>query len=111
MRRLGHSAFIRILTCVFLLWIAIDFGAHGLLASDAPPLASASPSVSVGTEQGSPESCGSIDHCFCHSLSVGAVASVPVAELTPVGQTLAPLPTLNPQTDRHPLDLPPRFVA
>ncbi len=111
MFRSRHSALIRVPAFLFLLWIGLDFGAHGFLASDAAPLASGSAAFSAQEEQGPAGTCGSNAHCFCHSISVGAVVPVCVAELTLVGQTVSPLPTLAPQTDRHPLDLPPRFIA
>ena len=106
-----HSACIRAFTLLFLLWIGLDVGAHGFFASDRASLASGAAAFVACTDDAPASTGGAADHCFCHSLSVGAVAPAHVADLAVAGTSVAPLATFVPQADRHPLDLPPRFAA
>jgi hypothetical protein len=111
MARSGHSAFLRTFTVLFLLWVGLDLGAHGLFASDFPPVAQGDGSVRLSLD----ESCGTgpvaPDHCFCHSLSIGAVVPACAGGLTPVGTLVLDLPPQLPPGDPHPFDRPPQLLA
>jgi hypothetical protein len=110
MARPRHYALIRTLTLFFLLWIGFDLGAHGLLASDFPPIASRA-SSRLRVDDGGAAAPDAPDHCFCHGISMGAVLPTLIAGLTPAATlVLIPSPQV-PRRDPHPLDRPPKLTA
>jgi hypothetical protein len=111
MRGSRHSVLLRLITFVLLLRIGFDFGAHGLFVCDFTPLPVEASTSRLDTDDATSPEASSPDHCFCHALSVGAVAPVRVAVLTVAGAAVIPLPAGVHRTDRHPLDQPPRFAA
>ncbi len=106
-----HSFPLRILTVAFLLWIGLDFGAHGLFASGSAPLGGGPITVRTAMDETPVGSCCTPDHCFCHGLSVGAVAAARTIVLDQTGDAVASLPSRVPHGDRHPPDQPPRLAA
>ena len=112
MRRSRHSVLLRILTLVLLLRIGFDFGAHGLFVCDFGWMPGGGSAARLGShDDGALPPAASPDHCFCHALSVGAVAPQLVAVLSLVGSAVTPLPMTVHLADRHPLDQPPRLLA
>lgn len=112
MRRSRHSVLLRILTLVLLLRIGFDFGAHGLFVCESASMPGGASAARLGShDDGSLPTAAAPDHCFCHALSVGAVAPELVAVLTLVGSAVTPLPMAVHLADRHPLDQPPRHLA
>jgi hypothetical protein len=109
--RLRHSALIRILTFVLLLWVALDVGAHGLFASDFAPIASSNTSLRLCLDDSGATAPVTPDHCFCHGISMGAVVPTPIAGLTPAGTLVLDLSCQVPGSDPHPLDRPPQLTA
>ncbi len=102
------------LTLLLLLWVGFDLGAHGLLASDFPPLSGSGPSTRLAscTDQGGTDAATTPtapDHCFCHSISVGAVVPAAAGPLAAVGAIFAPFAQKVPLSDRIPLDHPPQL--
>ncbi len=112
MTSLRQSALIRLSTLLLLLWVGIDVGAHGFLASDFEPLPvpGASCSIDVPTT-GTSFSHVQHDHCFCHGISVGAVLPALPATLAPTGLMVVPLSSRVPRADRNPLDHPPQLTV
>ncbi len=101
----------RTLTLLLLLLAVADLGVHGLFASDFGPAAAGSASVRLAPDQGGAAAPAASDHCFCHSLSVGAVvptsATIPTQLCDIVPGLLRPLPFPSP----GPLDKPPQLAA
>lgn len=111
MVKLRHSAQIRAFALLFLLWVGLDFGVHGLFASDFAPMATSGSSTSLGVEDAGSGAHPAPDNCFCHSVSMGAVEPARTAVPTPVG-TLVSEPSLQlPPSDPHALDRPPQPAA
>ncbi len=113
MARLGYSLRLRLLTLLLLLWVGFDLGAHGLLASDFPPLGGTESCTRL-TPAGNAEdgaTLGGPDHCFCHSISVGAVPPEPAVALAPLGAIAVVRPCRVPQRDRTAIDHPPQLAA
>jgi hypothetical protein len=113
MVRSRHSALIRTLVVVLLLWVGFDFGVHGLLASDFAPMNAGSSSVTLDVSRGASSAVvhPAPDHCFCHSISMGAVAPAQAAGLGPTGSLASePAPPVPPSVP-HPLDRPPQLTA
>jgi hypothetical protein len=108
MVRPQHSPLVRTLTLLVLLWVGADFGAHGFLASDFTPIATGGTSVRL-----SPDDNGvtAVDHCFCHSVSMGEVVRRPTAVLTPTGRVAVVLSPRVPRADAHRIDRPPQLIA
>lgn len=110
MTRPRFSASIRALALLLLLWGGFDIGLHGILESDYAPIAPVrSATLDDGGAIGSPQV--GPDHCFCHSVSIGALAPVLPARLGLIGTAVAAPCSPVPHTDRHPLDQPPRLSA
>jgi hypothetical protein len=106
--RSRHSALSRTFAALILLWVGFDLGAHGIFASDFMPIATGNRSVRLGPENsGAPAP----DHCFCHSISMGAVVTAPASGLTPTGTLVLAISLQVPPTDPHPLDRPPQHTA
>jgi hypothetical protein len=111
MARPRFSASIRALALLLLLWGGFDIGLHGLLESDYAPIAPVrSAALDDGTGGTGPAQVGP-DLCFCHGLSIGALAPVLPARLGLLGNAEAAPCSPVPHTDRHPLDQPPRPSA
>jgi hypothetical protein len=106
-----HSALIRILALLVLIWVGFDLGAHGLFASDFAPMTTGGSSLRLNVD-----TCGATapiapDHCFCHGASMGAVGPAPAAGLTPAGTVVVALSLQGPLSGPHPLDRPPQRTA
>jgi hypothetical protein len=111
MSRPRHSVPLRTLALLLLLWVGLDIGAHGLVASDFPPIAGNPSRLCVSQDESGATACAPTDHCFCHSLSIAAMIPVPTAGLIQIGTpVLDPLPQV-PHSHPHPLDRPPQLVA
>ena len=106
-----HSALIRTLTVLSLLWVGFDIGAHGLLASDFKPIATSGSSTRPSLDESGRTAPVAPDHCFCHSLSIGAVLAAATAGLTPAGTLVLDLSPQVPRSNSHPLDRPPQPTA
>jgi hypothetical protein len=106
-----HSALVRILTSLVLLWVGFDLGAHGLFASDFTPMTTGGSSVRLNVDDHEAAVPVAPDHCFCHGASVGAVAPAPAAGLTPAGTVVVAPSFPVPLGDTHPLDRPPQPAA
>ena len=111
MSRARHSVLLRTLALFVLLWVGGDIGAHGLVASDFPPLAGNASPLCVSQDQGGATECAPTDHCFCHSLSTAAMMPMPTGGLTLVGAPVLDSPLQAPHSHPHPLDRPPQLVA
>lgn len=111
MGRPRHSAPIRLFAVLFLLWVAFDFGAHGFVGPDFPPIAASGGGVGVCLEPGGGAGSAAPDHCFCHSVSIGAVVPAPAAGLALEGELLLGLPPQAPRPARRSLDRPPQLPA
>ena len=110
-RLLRCSATVRTLALLLLVWIGLDVGLHGFVSSDYAAIPSAGRPAVVGTGSGTVRAHGTPDHCFCHSVSVGALTPLRPVFLAPVGEAeTRPCPP-PPHADRHPLDQPPRLTA
>jgi hypothetical protein len=110
MVRPRHSALIRTLTLLLLLWVGIDLGAHGLFASDFTPVATTGSCIRLCQNDGGATAPVAPDHCFCHGIYVGAVVPTPTAGLAPGTLVLARSPEV-PPSDPHPLERPPQLTA
>jgi hypothetical protein len=112
MVRSRRSALIRLSTLLLLLWVGIDVGAHGFLASDFEPLPVPGAPCSIGmATTAASVSHVQHDHCFCHGISVGAVLQALPATLAPTGLMVVPLSSRVPRADRNPLDHPPQLTV
>ncbi len=111
MSRPRHAAPLRLLALLVLLWVGFDIGAHGLVASDFPPIAGNSSQPCVGQDESGDAACAPTDHCFCHSLSTGAMMLMPAAGLVQVGTPVLDPPRQVPLSHPQPLDRPPQAVA
>jgi hypothetical protein len=111
MVRSRHSALVRAFAVLCLVWVGFDIGAHGLFASDFTPIAPISASLHVRVDERGATAPGAPDHCFCHSVSMGAVRPAPTAGLTPAGALVLDLSPQVPRSDPHPLDRPPQLAA
>jgi hypothetical protein len=111
MSRPRHSVLVRTLALLVLLWVGLDIGAHGLLASDFHPIASNPSRLCVSQDESGATECAPTDHCFCHSLSTAAMMPTPTAGLIQVGAPVLDPPRQVPLSHPHPLDRPPQFVA
>ncbi len=109
--RARHRAPIRIVALLLLLWVGFDIGAHGLLASDFTPVARNGSSVSLNSNDAGATTPLAPDHCFCHSLSMGAVLPALPVGLAPTGALVLSISSHAPRNDRHPLDHPPQLTA
>ena len=106
-----HSVPVRVLALVVLLWVAVDVGAHGLLASDFAPLTvpgSAPHATSGHTDATTPPA---PDHCFCHGVSLGAILPALAVQLVPAGLVAPALGSQVTCCDDFPLDHPPQLAA
>jgi hypothetical protein len=106
-----HSAPIRALTLLVLVWVGFDLGAHGFFASDFEPIAPGGSAIRVSVDDSRATTPPAPDHCFCHSISVGAVSPAPSSGLTPAGMFVLVLSPRVPRSHPHPFDRPPRFPA
>lgn len=111
MSRARHSVLLRTLALFVLLWVGGDIGAHGLVASDCPPIAGSASQPCVSQDQGGATECATTDHCFCHSLSTAATMPVPTADLIQVGASVLDPPRQVPLSHPQPLDRPPQLAA
>jgi hypothetical protein len=106
-----HSALIRILASLVLLWVGFDLGAHGLFASDFTPMTTGGSSLRLNVDDREATAPSAPDHCFCHGVSMGAVVPAPATGLTPAGTVVVALSFQVPLSDPHPLDRPPQLTA
>ena len=111
MLRPRHSAPLRTLALIVLLWVGFDIGAHGLFASDFPAIAQTESRVRLSQDEGAATPVAPTDHCFCHGLSIAAVMPAPTAGLAPAGTLALDPPPQVPHSARQPLDRPPQLVA
>jgi NhaP-type Na+/H+ and K+/H+ antiporter len=111
MSRPRYSVPLRTLALLVLLWVGLDIGAHGLFASDFPPIAGNSFQLCVSQDDGGATECAPTDHCFCHSLSTAAMRLMQTAGLTQVGAPVLDPPRQVPHSHPHPVDRPPQPVA
>jgi hypothetical protein len=111
MARPRHSALIRAFALVFLFWVGLDFGVHGLFACDLAPIGTRGPSSSLCAEGSGAGVPSAPDHCFCHGLSMGAVVPARTASLAPTGTLVINLSPHVPSSDPNPLDKPPQHTA
>ncbi|HNV04421.1 MAG TPA: hypothetical protein PLE61_11040 [Vicinamibacterales bacterium] len=89
-----------------------DIVLHGFVELDSAPIGLSGPSPAlaagsgaIGAQQTPP------DHCFCHSVSMGA-RSLPLAAVFELlGSAWPPLTPSAVRADRRPADQPPRPVA
>ncbi len=109
--RRRHGAVIRIVALFLLLWVGFDVGAHGLLASDFSSPGDSTSWTRLTTSESGATTQFTHDHCFCHSLSVGAMLPAPGATLTPAGVVVLPISSHAPGRDASPLDHPPQLRA
>jgi hypothetical protein len=110
MVRPRRSAPIRAFALLFLLWVGLDVGLHGLFASDFAPMAT-SRSSTDGIKESGPCTHVAPDHCFCHAVSVGAVVPVRTTGLAPTGTLVIERARQVPPGSPHPLDRPPQLAA
>ncbi len=110
-RLLRGSATVRQLALLLLLWVGFDVGLHGFAASDYATVASSTSITTIEARASGASAGGGFDHCFCHSLSVGAVTPLRAVFLAPIGEARTPTCPPPPHADRHPLDRPPRLAA
>ncbi len=99
------------LTLLLLLLAVADLGVHGLFASDFGPPAVGSTSARLTAGDEGPAGSSVSDHCFCHSLSVGAVSPTSAAVLATLGDLVLGLLPALPCTTPVPLDKPPQLAA
>ena len=105
-----RSALVRGVTLVLLLWAVLDSGAHGLFASDLGPLAPPAASARHSTlEQASGGQ--NSDHCFCHSLSLGATVPAPVIRPDEAVAFTLSAGCESPHSASRPLFHPPQALA
>jgi hypothetical protein len=105
-----HSVPVRGVTLLLLLWVGLDLGAHGLFESDFRPIPSAG--MSVGGRAAEDGAAGQTpDHCFCHSLSLGA--TVPLFAIGPerTGTLVSVVSCQAPASAARPLYHPPQVRA
>ncbi len=106
----SHSALIRGVTFLLLLWVGLDLGAHGLFASDFHPIpASAVSGGGATVEDGATSQ--SPDHCFCHSQSLGASLCLLVVRPERADVLLSVVPCQAPSSTAGPLYHPPQALA
>jgi len=108
---LRHSVPSRTLALLFLLWVGFDFGAHGLFASDLPPIAPGHASVGACLESVNGSGPAAPDHCFCHTVSMGAEVPAPVGGLLVEAGVLSGLSSPVPRTVPRSVDRPPQLPA
>jgi hypothetical protein len=106
-----HSVPIRILALLLLLWVGVDIGAHGLLASDFAPLQLAGPSPRAHCGDTGVQTTPAPDHCFCHGVSLGAILPGLSVHLAAAGVVVPALASQVACGDDYPLDHPPQLVA
>jgi hypothetical protein len=111
MVRPRHSALIRALTLLSLLWVGFDLGAHGLFPSDFTPIVTSGSSIRLSLDHGGASAPVAPDHCFCHGTWMGAVVTTPTTGLTPAGTLVPALSPQMPTSEPHPLDRPPQLTA
>jgi hypothetical protein len=104
-----HSAVLRAVTLVLLLWAGLDLGAHGLFASDFQPFARSDTAGSLAIQDGT--SVQSPDHCFCHSLSLGATLPNPVTRPERTAAVPPSACSKSPRSTARPLFHPPQTLA
>ncbi len=108
MVRARHSALTRAFALLVLLWAGFDIGAHGLLASDFAPMTASGSSISFGAEDSVVGAHPAPDLCFCHGISVGAVAPPRSAGLTPTRTLVIERSPQVPPGETNPLGRPPQ---
>ena len=106
----SHSALIRGVTFLLLLWVGLDLGAHGLFASDLHPISARGVSVGGATVEDGATS-QSPDHCFCHSQSLGATLPAPVVRPEWTDLLVSVVPCQEPRSAARPLYHPPQILA
>ena len=106
-----HSALLRTLTLLLLVWVGLDVGAHGLFGSDFTPIPASGLTPRLSHDASGDAASAAPDHCFCHSISMPAVMPAPTVSLTSAGKLVLDLPPRGPSGTRHPLDRPPQLAA
>ena len=111
MARSRRSATIRAFAILFLVWVGVDFGAHGFSPDDLLPIASGDGSQHVVQNEGSAFPELSPDHCFSHGTFLGAMPTPDFVGLAPSGAAVLARSTGVPDREPHPLDKPPQLCA
>jgi hypothetical protein len=105
------SAAVRTLALLLLVWVGLDVGLHGFFASDCSTISVGGATAVVDGGSGIVAAHASPDHCFCHSVSVGALRAPSAVFLALSGEAGTIRCPAAPHRDPHPLDQPPRLSA